>query len=216
MIVSGVLVGVASLIMANGAAPVASAGRPPGQIDGPLQTLARQQPTQTVRVIVQAPRTADAETAIHQKGGQVRGHLPQVAGVAAELPAGSVFELAQEHGVMRVSLDPPMRTLGESRESVVWPSAVYTQAVGAAGLWSTGVMGRGVALAVLDSGIQPHADLGTPSRVVVNERFNPGASSSADQYGHGTWVAGIAAGGGLPRAAATSAWHRRQIWSTSK
>jgi serine protease AprX len=194
--VGGLLIGVAGLAMGNSAAPVASADRSGGQIDGPLQALARQQPTRTVRVIVQAPHRGDAEAAIRQKGGQVYGHLPQVAGVSAELTAGSAIELAQQHGVVRVLLDPPMRTVTEARDSVEWPSSVYPQAIGAAGLWSTGVLGRGVAVAVLDSGIQPHADLGTPSRVVFNERFNPGASSSADQYGHGTWVAGIAAGEG--------------------
>jgi serine protease AprX len=73
---------------------------------------------------------------------------------------------------------------------------VYPQTVGAPDLWSSGVTGRGVTLAVLDSGIQAHPDLGTPSRVVLNRRFNAAASSSADQYGHGTWVAGIAAGNG--------------------
>jgi serine protease AprX len=63
-------------------------------------------------------------------------------------------------------------------------------------LWSSGTNGSGVAIAVLDSGVQSHQDLTNPSRVIVNARFNQGASSSADQYGHGTWVAGIAAGSG--------------------
>ncbi len=54
-----------------------------------------------MRVIVQAPRSDDAEAAIRRTGGQVRGALPQVAGMAAELPAGRVLELSREQGVVR-------------------------------------------------------------------------------------------------------------------
>jgi serine protease AprX len=63
-------------------------------------------------------------------------------------------------------------------------------------LQSRGLSGRGIGIAILDSGVQSHGDLGHPSRVVANERFNAGASASSDQSGHGTWVAGIAAGNG--------------------
>ena len=74
--------------------------------------------------------------------------------------------------------------------------SVFQQSVGAPGLWSDGKTGRGVAIAVLDSGIQAHLDFGWPTRIVAARRFNDRASTTADQLGHGTWVAGIAAGAG--------------------
>jgi subtilisin family serine protease len=107
------------------------------------------------------------------------------------------LELAKGRGIVRVLLDPPMNAASEVPVGGSLPVSVYPQTLGAPSLWSSGVTGRGVTLAVLDSGIQAHPDLGTPSRVILNQRFNAAASSSADQYGHGTWVAGIAAGNGM-------------------
>lgn len=60
-----------------------------------------------------------------------------------------------------------------------------------------GLNGQGVTVAVVDSGINPHADLqanGVPS-VLANASLLPN-TTPADGYGHGTHVAGILAGKG--------------------
>jgi subtilisin family serine protease len=54
-----------------------------------------------------------------------------------------------------------------------------------------GVDGQGIGVAVVDSGIAPHAAL---VRVVANVSFVTGDSQVTDAYGHGTHVAGIIAG----------------------
>ena len=69
-----------------------------------------------------------------------------------------------------------------------------------------GVSGRGIGVAVIDSGISPHPDLdgrGRRSRIAhfkdftVDERRGTWVSASPrDEYGHGTHVAGILAGDG--------------------
>jgi serine protease AprX len=64
--------------------------------------------------------------------------------------------------------------------------------------------GAGVGIAVLDSGVSLHQDLKTPggaSRIVYSEDFT-GSYSTSDGYGHGTHVAGIAAGNGSASASA--------------
>ena len=195
-----VLLAIASLA-STGVAPgaTASAARG-GRVDRPLEQLASAQPASSVRVIVQGRDGAHSAAAIQRAAGRVVKQLPQVAGVAAEVRADRVAALAGEPGVTRVILDPTMRAVDGWDNASQGPASVFPQTIGAPAFWSAGQTGRGVAIAILDSGIQSHPDFGVPSRVIANVRFNDHASSSADQLGHGTWVAGIAAGAGAASA----------------
>jgi serine protease AprX len=180
----------------TGAAPVApSVEGATGQVDRSLQTIVQRAPADVVRVIVQARSASQAAQALQRSAGQPRARLAAVGGLAGAVRADRVAALAREPGVVRVMFDAPMRSVHRP-EPDLQPVSVFAQSVGAPALWAVGQRGHGVAIAVLDSGVQAQPDLGTPSRVVHSERFNDGASSSADQQGHGTWVAGIAAGAG--------------------
>jgi len=78
---------------------------------------------------------------------------------------------------------------------------------------ATGLTGAGIGVAVVDSGIAPHADLVTPTnRIVGWKDLINGQSSPYDDYGHGTHVAGIIAGSG---GAAAKAGHDLEIEVTS-
>ena len=69
--------------------------------------------------------------------------------------------------------------------------------------FTAGTTGRGVTVAVIDSGIANHPDvksggllLGLLPRVIYQESFVPGDPRTDDEFGHGTHVAGILAGNG--------------------
>ena len=55
--------------------------------------------------------------------------------------------------------------------------------------------GTGIAVAVIDSGLQPHADL-PASRIRKFKDFVTGGTAMVDGCGHGTHVSGIIAGNG--------------------
>jgi serine protease AprX len=55
-----------------------------------------------------------------------------------------------------------------------------------------GVTGKGIGVAVLDSGISPHTAL---KNVVANVNFVTGTTGTGDVFGHGTHIAGIVGGG---------------------
>jgi serine protease AprX len=75
-------------------------------------------------------------------------------------------------------------------------SNVYNQVIGSSNLWNTQnkLQGKGVMVAVVDSGVYRTRDLGR--RVRVNVNFNASKHDAVDHFGHGTFVAGIIAGNG--------------------
>ena len=76
-------------------------------------------------------------------------------------------------------------------------SSVYAQAVGADRAWQKGASGRGVTVAILDSGVAPDPDLVEPTnRILASVNFADERVGGRDPGGHGTHVAGIVAGNG--------------------
>jgi serine protease AprX len=123
-------------------------------------------------------------------GGDVYRHLPLIQAVALQLPARHLSRLAALPFILHLSEDAPVQKNDEFTVASSGADVAHQQ---------YGLTGQGVTVAVLDSGIFPHLDLKNPatgqSRILANVEFVSGSSSN-DQYGHGTHVAGILAGNG--------------------
>jgi serine protease AprX len=82
----------------------------------------------------------------------------------------------------------------------------YPYSVRADKSWAQGYTGKGVGVAVIDTGIAGNlpdfqvSRSDPTSRVIASAVVNPGASSAGDSLGHGTHVAGLIAGNGTNRA----------------
>ena len=104
-----------------------------------------------------------------------------------------LLEWYEEDGEAVLLEDPaPEDGLGYD-ESLQWNLSV----IHAQGAYERGTLGQGVRVGVLDSGINPHPDLG--DRLLSGYNYMEDAADSKDtddQYGHGTRVAGLIAGAG--------------------
>ena len=137
-----------------------------------------------VRVIVQGSQDRIRRVA-EQHGIAVRRQFRH--GSALEVTPEQLEALRRDDSVGHISADSIVRS----------SMAVATTAIGADQAWeglaAVGRMtGHGVGIAVLDSGIAFHPDLG--NRVVMSVDFVEPDGDGDDGYWHGTHVAGIAAG----------------------
>jgi serine protease AprX len=148
----------------------------------------------TTNVIIQfrhAPSGADHQK-IQARGGTLRHEWQASHAAAYAVPTEVVSSLAADPAVAYISPDRAVQgSLDYSEETI--NATIALQA---------GINGKGIGVAILDSGITTVDDLnGTgkkaASRVVYSENFIDSSADTSDQYGHGTHVAGVVAGNGV-------------------
>jgi serine protease AprX len=119
---------------------------------------------------------------------KVRRRYKAIGGVAARLTGNQVLTLARNSHVESITYDAPVALAGLSNKQR-WPYVSGVQK-----FWANGVSAATPTIAVVDSGIDAsRADFGGRVVAQVNLTSLPG-NSAGDGRGHGTFVAGIAAG----------------------
>ena len=114
---------------------------------------------------------------------------------AAVLFANSdeISRLAADAAVNLLSGDAEVRTSMSVSIKSTAADQTWSGSSGLLGIGSiSGVTGKDIGVAVVDSGISPHSALA--NKVVANVSFVTGDPSVLDAFGHGTHVAGIIAG----------------------
>ena len=159
-----------------------------GRITPALAALVAQaRPDAQLRVIVEGGGAA-AAVAAH---GHVHRQLGFDGGVAATVRAGELERLASQPGVSFVAPDAPVQLTSTGSVSAASLATIYPGRDSAPNPWSAGATGQGVGIAVIDSGVTPSPDFGSRLTQVV---LDGQVGSLDDTVGHGTMVAGVAAG----------------------
>lgn len=168
----------------------------------------------TSKVIVRGrDAEADVAGAVRDVGGTVTTDLAIVHGAAATVPAGGVAALARRAAVHSISLDRAMRVQASTATAATATtsvSSVYPTILGTTEMASKGMTGRGVTVAVIDTGIANVPDLAGRILPVTDALGRTsschnmsGEADCGDSFGHGTFMAGIIAGSG---ASSGGAW----------
>ena len=118
-----------------------------------------------------------------------------INGVAGSAKPEAIKKIAQSDSVKMIYLDDTARLAQPIGSRSGNGTVVPAKNVNADALWSRGIDGRGVIVAVVDSGIDKnHPDLA--GKVIGEKNFVKSESTTNDLLGHGTSVAGIIAGSG--------------------
>jgi len=163
--------------------------------------LAAEDPGQIVSIIVQTTQPDDSlEDRTLQLGGKITKDLSIIQAFAAELSAQAALELARHPGVLWVSPDASVEETSADCAGCISTSSLinaYVQAIGATSLWNseTALQGQGITVAVVDSGVR-RSLTDIKGQVLAQVRFNSVTKNYADNYGHGTHIAGIISGNG--------------------
>jgi len=114
--------------------------------------------------------------------------LPIIHGMRGHLTPGMIKKIKDHDAVDRIFYDREVTAFLDNASKQIGAVHVQNQ---------LGLTGKGITIAVIDTGIHPHEDFTNPSnRIIDFQDFINGQESPYDDNGHGTHCAGDAAGNG--------------------
>ncbi len=153
-------------------------------------------------VIVRAGRggVVVAVRLVERLGGRVGRRLGVIDGFTAVVPAGQLGRLQESPAVSSVTENIPVQLQAAAYTPTTDAGSLYstTLATGVQAYGKAGFTGKGVDVAVIDTGTAPVPGLATAGKLVNGPDLSFESQAPnlryLDTYGHGTHMAGIIAG----------------------
>jgi serine protease AprX len=207
------------------AAASRAAQRRSARLDAKLRAVVDTGASESQRVIIRVRpgSRSDVRKNLAAHGDQILGEHDSIDGLSAVVHGHDLAELAENDAVLSVSADAIVRPHGllgglvggllktvlglvGTVANVILPNGADTEGPVALpatlrqtlGVDNTSLTGRGVVVAVIDSGLEMSAEF--QGRVVASYDLRNGVtyavSTPTDEYGHGTHIAGTIGGSG--------------------
>ena len=158
--------------------------------------------------IVQATSTELAAALVTNAGGEITSQLDIIRGVVANLTKSEVASLRSKEGIVAITPNGSVQSSDNAKiglpsinisQNNNVPVTDYPDLTGANLVWAKGVIGGGVTVAVLDTGISDMSQFkdgkSNNSRILAWKDYIDRNRNPIDPNGHGTHVAGIIANG---------------------
>jgi len=149
---------------------------------------------------------------IKQRGGKIKRQFKSIKALLVELPIAELEGLAAQPGISFITPDRQITGRMDATARALGVDKLREPAASSYGGSYPPVDGSGIGIAIIDSGIneKERDDFhrqgdGGQTRITVFKDFVNNKSKAYDDYGHGTTVAGVAAGSG---------WASRQVDSS--
>ena len=204
---TGAFLAVAAVVLclplSAGARSLGSGG-PSANVPEDLRAAAQANPEQTFSVIVQSGGGATSEDVAGtvddaSQPGHVKSEFHELSSVSASLTGAQLLRLAKFPKISAITLDAEV--ISDVKNPQKWPGGAHVD-----WFWSSPSFKTPAAtMAIVDSGVDTsNGQFGTRLLAQV-DLTSQGPSLRADGRGHGTFVAGVAAGAGVYGGAAPTA-----------
>lgn len=139
-----------------------------------------------------ALRAAAALDRIVRYGGEGKNSLALIGAATANVNYDTAARLSRDAKIRQISLDRRLDAADARQGKKKNLASIYTDLVRAPEVWDKGYTGEGVTIAIVDSGLALDEDY--EDRVLARVDLVDNDGTGEDPGGHGSHVAGIAAG----------------------
>ncbi len=156
--------------------------------------------TELVNVIIRTVEGASIASSVEQMGGTITGTMSSIDSVTADIPLAQLGQLESTPSVVSVTQNTAVNLSGGGWDEGGRDTNTLkdTTSIVDASTGTTGYTGKGVTVALIDSGVAPVSGLDGSGKIINGPdlSFDSQIKGMAhiDAYGHGTHMAGIIAG----------------------